>query len=59
MIHSNILSTAVVVCFPREEKGVLNKILYGRPRPEVQPVLLLYTGVPFLTDKGPLSYTFY
>ena len=33
MIHSNILSTAVVVCFPGEERGVLNKILYGESPP--------------------------
>ena len=33
MIHSDILSTTVVGCFPREEKGVLNKILYGEAPP--------------------------
>ena len=45
MIHSNILSTAVVVCFPREERGVLNKILYGESPPRGPAPYFFYIQV--------------
>ena len=45
MIHSNILSTALVVCFPMEERGILNKILYGKAPPRGPAPHSFYTRV--------------
>ena len=36
--------------------GYLTKFCTGRPRPEVQPLTLLYT---ILAEMVPLLYTFY
>ena len=36
--------------------GYSKKFYTGRPRPEVQPLTLLYT---IFSEKVPLSYTFY
>ena len=57
MIQGNILSTTVLVFFPGKRGGSQQNFI--REGPAARSSTLLIYRLPFLTDKGPLSYTFY
>ena len=57
MIHGNILSTTVLVFFPGKRGGSQQNFI--REGPAARFSTLLIYRLPFLTDKRPLSYTFY
>ena len=57
MIHGNILSTTVLVFSRGREGGSQQNFI--REGPAARSSTLLIYRLPFLTDKGPLSYTFY